>query len=67
MGAGAARRELDMTDVSGERNVGVVEFTDSVHGQASQATRLLGMGQSLIRLDEEGARTLCAALTEWLG
>jgi hypothetical protein len=29
VGAGAARRELDTTDVSGVRNVGVVEFTDS--------------------------------------
>jgi hypothetical protein len=27
VGAGAARRELYATDVSGERNVGVVEFT----------------------------------------
>jgi hypothetical protein len=49
VGAGAARRELDTTDVSGERKVGVVEFTDSAHGQASQETRLLGMGQSPFR------------------
>jgi hypothetical protein len=39
-------RAVNSTDVSGERNVGVVEFTDSAHGQASQATRLLGMGRS---------------------
>jgi hypothetical protein len=44
VGAGAVRRELDTTDVSGERNVGVVEFTDSAHGRASQETRLLGKG-----------------------
>jgi hypothetical protein len=50
VGAGAARRELDTTDVSGERKVGVVEFTDSAHGRASQETRLLGMGKARLAL-----------------
>jgi hypothetical protein len=61
MCAGAAPRELDKTDLWGARNVGRVEFTDSAHGQASQGTRLIGMGRSPFRIDEDGAGTLCAA------